>query len=251
MMSWKHRPAALVTALLAGLSPVQAAEVTVFAAASLADALREVAAGVDAAAGHRPLFNFGASNDLARQIAKGAAADVFFSADPAQVDRLERASLVRRADRVEVLSNTLVVIVPARSARRFRSPADLASLERLALANPEAVPAGVYARTWLESLGLWAALRDRIVPTLDVRGALAAVASEHVDGGIVYRTDAALSSRVRVAFEVPRQAGARIVYVLAPLAEASAAGRAFARELTSPRAAKVYEKHGFIVLTSR
>ncbi len=113
------------------------------------------------------------------------------------------------------------------------------------------MPAGVYARQYLESVGLWAALQGRIVPTLNVRAALAAVESENLPAAIVYRTDAAVSSRVRVAFEVPRSAGPAIVYVMAPLAAASPAGRLFAGELTSPRAARVYEKHGFIVLAHR
>src|SRR5207245_2934230 len=93
---------------------------------------------------------------------------------------------------------------PARADEVTAFPADLAKLKRLALADPEAVPAGIYARRYLETVGLWPALHDRVVPTLDVRAALAAVESENVPAGIVYRTDAALSKRVRVAFEVPR-----------------------------------------------
>jgi molybdate transport system substrate-binding protein len=228
-----------------------AAEILIFAAASLADAVGEIGRGYEAAAGHRLRFNFGASSDLARQIEAGAPADVFFSADRAQMDRLQRAGLVRAGDGVEVLSNRLVVVVPAGSPRRLSRPADLASLPRIALADPEAVPAGLYARAYLQSIGLWDALRDRVVPTLNVRAALAAVESENVPAAIVYGTDALLSPRVRVDLEVPREAGPRIAYVLAPLARAGAPARDLARELASPRAAAVYGKYGFVVLTAK
>lgn len=244
----------LVGALLvvsAASAPAPAAEITVFAAASLADAVSEIGRGFAASSGHRVAYNFGASSDLARQIRAGAPADVFFSADQAQMDGVERAGLVRAADRVDVLSNTLVVVVPAASPRRLSAPAEIASFRRLALADPQAVPTGVYARKYLESLGLWALLADRVVPTLNVRAALAAVESENVPAAIVYRTDAAISPKVRVAFEVPRESGPHIVYVLAPLAAASAPARLFAQELASARAARVYEKHGFIVLATR
>jgi len=243
-------PLALVIVSSAGPS-ASAAEITVFAAASLADAVSEIGKTFGSATGHHVAFNFGASSDLARQIRAGAPADVFFSADQAQMDAVTQAGLVRGADRVDVLSNTLVVVVPAKAARQLQGPSEIAGFDRLALADPQAVPAGVYAKKYLESIGLWSRLADRIVPTLNVRAALSAVESENVPAAIVYRTDAAISSRVRVAFEVPRTAGPAIVYVVAPLPRASAAARLFADELASTRAARVYEKYGFIVLTRK
>lgn len=232
-------------------APASAAEISVFAAASLADALSEIGRAFEASSGQHVVFNFGATSDLARQVRAGAPADVFFSADQAQMDNLEQAGLVRGRDRVDVLANRLVVVVPAGSPRRLRTPAEIASFSRLALADPQAVPAGIYARAYLESIGLWSTLAGRIVPTLNVRAALAAVESENVPAAIVYRTDAAISSRVRVAFEVPREAGPRIVYVVAPLASAGGPARSFAAELASSRAARVYEKYGFVVLAGR
>jgi len=130
------------------------AETTVFAAASLADALTEIGRDLEARSGPHLAFNFGASSDLARQILAGAPADVFFSADAAQMDRLQRAGLVQAGDRLDVLSNTLVVVVPAGDPRTLSGPAEIASFPRLALAEPSSVPAGVYARTYLESVGL-------------------------------------------------------------------------------------------------
>ncbi len=246
---------AAVFALLAILSIPRAGsgeDVTVFAAASLADALEEIARGYEQASGNKVVLNVGASSDLSRQIRAGAAADLFFSADEAQMDVLEKAGLVHAADRVELLSNVLVVVVPAAASTRIAAPADLTGLRRIALADPEAVPAGVYARTWLESIGLWPVLRERVIPTLNVRAALAAVESGNVEAGIVYRTDAALSRRARVAFTVPPESGPKIVYVVAPLAgSGKAAARDLARRLAGAEARAVFEKHGFRVLAPR
>lgn len=239
----------IVIALLLSASPAAAAEVTVYAASSLTDALKDVAQGFEAQTDHKVVFNLGASNDLARQIKAGAPADLFFSADKAQMDGLEAAGLVRAADRVDLLSNVLVVVVPASATARMSGPSDLLAARRLALADPQAVPAGVYARTWLESIALWDKLKDQVIPTLNVRAALSAVESENVDAAIVYRTDAAISKRVKVAFEVPRERGPAIVYPLAPLAGArSPATAELVRYLSSAAARAVYERHGFVVL---
>jgi molybdate transport system substrate-binding protein len=239
-------------ALLASFAapPVAGAdEVAVFAAASLTDVLGEAAKGFESSTGHKVTFNFGGSNDLARQIKAGAPAELFFSADKAQMDEVARAGHVGGlADRIDVLSNVLVVVVPAASAPRVAAPADLAALGRIALANPEAVPAGVYARRYLTSEGVWEAVKDKVVPTLDVRAALAAVEAEHADAAIVYRTDAARSKRVRVAYEVPREKGPRIVYPLALLTGAKPAAALFRDYLVSDAARALYETHGFAVI---
>jgi molybdate transport system substrate-binding protein len=150
---------------------------------------------------------------------------------------------------VNVLSNVLVAVVPSASTARLNGPSDLQTVSRLALADPHAVPAGVYARTWLESIGLWDKLKDKVVPTLNVRAALSAVESENAEAGIVYRTDAAISKRVKVAFEVPRDQGPSIVYPLAPIAgPKKPATAALVRHLTSAAAREVYGRYGFVVL---
>jgi molybdate transport system substrate-binding protein len=227
-------------------------ELTVFAASSLTDALAEVARDFEKTTGHAVVFNLGGSNDLARQIKAGAPADVFFSADKAQMDGLQAEGLVRSSDRVDVLSNVLVIVVPTASGARLRAPRDLRRVRRLALADPQAVPAGVYARAWLESVGLWDALADRVIPTLNVRAALAAVESEAVDAGIVYRTDVTTSSRAMVAFSVPLDQGPPIVYPIAPLARSRKAATAeLIRYLTSAHAYEIYRRHGFVVLGER
>jgi len=242
----------LALAIAAPCRSAPAEELNLFAASSLTDALKEVGQGFEKGTGHIVVFNLGGSNDLARQIKAGAPADVFFSADKAQMDRLQAEGLVRAGERMDVLSNVLVTVVPLASSARLSGPGDLRTVKRLALADPQAVPAGVYARTWLESIGLWAVLKGRIIPTLDVRAALSAVEAGNVDAGIVYRTDAAMSRGVRVAFEVPRDQGPAIVFPVAPIAGSrKRATGELVRYLTSTRAREVYRRHGFVVLGER
>ncbi len=245
----------LLACVLATARVGLAGEVMVFAAASLTDALQELGKSWEAA---KPggstdtiSFSFGASSDLARQIKAGAPADVFFSADVARMEEVEQAGLIDRGERRDVLSNVLVVIVPKASTIEIKAAGDLTKLGRLALANPDAVPAGVYAKKYLEAQKVWGALADKVVPTVDVRAALAAVESENVDAGMVYRTDAMISERLRVAFEVGRSEGPAIIYALAPLKNPrNPRARDVARFLASKEAARVYERSGFIVLTS-
>jgi molybdate transport system substrate-binding protein len=240
-------PLVLAVTLLAPLA-AGAEEIAVCAAASLTDALQEIVDAWEKSTGNTVLLNLGASNDLARQIRAGAPADVFLSADPVQMDGLERDGLVLPADRVDLLSNTLVVVVPARSTTKIQAPSDLAVATRLALADPQAVPAGVYARAWLASLGLWARVERQVIPTLNVRAALAAVESEQAEAGIVYKTDALVSKRVKVAYEVPRAAGPAIVYPLARVATSSKkASVSFVDHLQSPAARDVFTRFGFLV----
>jgi molybdate transport system substrate-binding protein len=227
-------------------------EVVVFAAASLADALREIAKAFEAGTGHRVVLSVGGSNDLARQIRAGAPAEVFVSASADRMDEVERARLVRGADRVDLLSNRLVVVVPAGATKAPVAAEDLTRVRSLALGDPQAVPAGIYARQWLDRLGLWERVRDRVVPTLDVRAALAAVESGNADAAIVYRTDAAISRRVRVALDVPAGEGPRIVYPAALLAGSRGpAARAFYEYLRSRPAREVFERLGFEFLPAR
>jgi len=245
-----RRAATLLLVLLLGwCAPARAAELLAFAAASLTDAMTELGKAFEQRSGDTVRFSFGASSDLARQIQAGAPADVFFSADAARMDQLEQAGLVDKADRRDVLSNDLVVIVPADAKTTITGPADLTKLEHLVLANPDSVPAGVYARTWLQSLGFWDRIKDKVVPTVDVRAALAAVDAGHAEAGIVYATDAAITKGVRVAYRVPREQAPPIVYVLAPLnTSKNPAARELVRFLASPDAAATYRRLGFIVL---
>lgn len=227
---------------------VQAAEVRVFAAASLREAVTEIAKTWERRTGHRVTFSFGASSLLARQIQEGAPADLFLSADEAKVNELAKRGLVR--SRVSVLSNTLVIVVPRNAGRNIRTAQQLANVESLALAEPSSVPAGIYARQYLQKLGLWARLQKKVIPTDNVRSALAAVEAGNADAAIVYKTDALISRQVRVAFEVPRAQGPAISYPFAVLKDAE--NRRGAEELLAflrTRAAlDAFAKHGFVVI---
>lgn len=237
--------AGLLLALLP--APSRAEEVLVFAAASLTESLEEIGKACEAKTGTAVRFSFGASSDLARQIQAGAPADVFFSADTAKMDALEKAGIVRRADRREFLSNQLVVVIPISSSLHIAGAKDLARLPRLALADPEAVPAGIYARRWLEAEGVWTELRPKLVPTLDVRATLAAVESGAVEAGIVYRTDSAISNKVRVVLVVTN--GPAITYSVARIASSrSSAARRFVDCVAGAEGRAVFERRGFAVL---
>jgi molybdate transport system substrate-binding protein len=163
------------------------------------------------------------------------------------MDALEKAGLVRHADRREFLSNRLAVVVPASSSLSVAGAKDLAKLRHLALADPEAVPAGIYARKWLEAESVWSELKPKVVPTLDVRATLAAVESGGVEAGIVYRTDAAISNKVRVVFVATN--GPAVTYSLAKVAASkSSAARKFVDCAAGEEGRAVFERRGFAVL---
>src|SRR5687768_3400456 len=237
----------LAIALLLSL-PLQAAEVRVFAAASLTDALQEIARGYTRMTGDRLVFNFGASSLLARQIDAGAPADVFLSADEEKMDMLQKRGRIDRRTRVSVLSNQLVIVVPKRGGKNLKHPRELTRFGSIALAEPTSVPAGIYARRWLEGLGLWKAIASKLVPTDNVRGALSAVAAGNVDAAIVYRTDARISKEVRVVHAVT--GGPRISYPFAVLtdAEQPRAARRLLAHLRSKPALDIFARHGFDVV---
>lgn len=241
----------LVAAVLGAAGAAQAADLIVFGAASLTDSLKDLGAAYEQQTGQKVVFNFAASSMLARQIHEGAPADIFFSADETQMDNLARQGLIDPATRRDRLGNTLVIVVPAGSALAISSAGDLtnSSIQQIALADPKSVPAGVYAKEWLEKLQLWKGIEPKVVPTENVRGALAAVASGNVAAGIVYKTDAAISKKVKVAYEVTGTAAPDIRYPLA-LVKSSAQpeiARQFLEYLDSEKAAEVFKKYGFIV----
>ncbi|HWC60031.1 MAG TPA: molybdate ABC transporter substrate-binding protein [Verrucomicrobiae bacterium] len=241
--------AALLFAVAANLT---AAEINVFAAASLTDSLKEIASGYEKQSGDKIAFNFGASSLLERQIEEGAPADIFFSADEAKMDRLAAKDLIDKETRKSRLSNTLVIVTSADSNLKITSPADLAGkdVRRIALADPKAVPAGVYSREFLEQQNLWPQIESKVVPVDNVRAALAAVESGNIEVGMVFKTDAAISKRVKVAYEVPTAIGPKISYPLALTKNAKQieSTKKFMEYLASDDAAKIFTKYGFIVL---
>ena len=223
---------------------------TVSAAVSLGETLEEVGAAYARHGGAALRLNLGGSNTLARQMVSGAPVDVFISADEAQMDVVERAGALAKGTRVDLLRNQLAVVTAPALASRVAGPKALAdpAIRRIAIGEPSAVPAGVYARRYLEKAGLWAAVESRLVPTSSVRAALAAVDSGAADAAIVYVTDAAAAQSARIAFTIPAADSPAIVY---PAAIGSRAphGEEAARFLSFLRgaeAAAIFRAHGFI-----
>ncbi|MBW3570886.1 MAG: molybdate ABC transporter substrate-binding protein [Gemmatimonadetes bacterium] len=248
--------AALLAAALAGgcrPEPERRAEVLVFAAASLREALQELGASFHQETGVRVVFNFAGSNDLAHQIMATRGPDLFLSASQAWMDTVQRAGRVVEGTRRDLLSNTLVVVANARDTSTMDGPCALARLpfRNLAIGDPEAVPAGTYAREWLWSVAcdempLWELVQARVAPAPDVRAALGLVLADPRVIGIVYKTDQrTFAGRTRVLHEVRR--GPRIRFVVARLAEGRAPENAarFYDYLAGPRGAEVFRRHGF------
>lgn len=244
------RTAILLVLLLISLSRLTAAEVTVFAAASVSDALKQIGTSFTQSTGNYVRFNFGASGALARQIREGAPADVFVSADEMRMDQLEKEELLVPATRQPLVANTLVLVVAIDTTIKLTQPAQLtdASIRRVAMGEPATVPAGTYAKQYLESLGIWTNVASKSVFLDNVRTVLAAVESGNVDAGFVYRTDALISKQVRVAYEVPAAEGPRITYPVAVVKGTKnlEAARSFVAHLASEEAQAIFAQYGFL-----
>lgn len=245
------RIAALAVWLLLLFSPVvRAAGATVYAAASLTEAMEAIGVRWHAKGGVAPRLVFASSALLARQIEAGARADLFVSADEEWMDYLQARGLVVPQTRRAVAGNRLVLVaplsaqVPLRIARGFPLAGALGE-GRLALADPELVPAGRYARAALIRLDAWQSVAHRLLPTENVRVALALVARGEAQLGIVYATDARIEPRVRVIDSFPPDSHPPIRYPAALLRGASAEGTALLGFLGSPEAQQVFRDAGF------
>ncbi|MES2660791.1 MAG: molybdate ABC transporter substrate-binding protein [Verrucomicrobiota bacterium] len=239
----------LVSILSAG--QLLATEITVFAAASLTDAIKEIATAYETTSGDKVIFNFAASNTLAQQIQAGAPADIFFSADEAKMDVLAAARLIEKDTRKDLLGNSLVVIT-AEGGPEISKAEDLTkpSVKHLSVGDPKAVPAGVYAKAWLEKAGVWEKLQPKIVPAENVRAAMAVVESGNAEAGIVYKTDATISKKVKVALEIPAAGGPKITYPAAVVSDSrnKEAARKFLSHLADKSADETFAKFGFSVI---
>jgi molybdate transport system substrate-binding protein len=240
-----------LAALVASTHSARSGELNVWAASSLTDVLKDLAREYEQSADDRVAFNFAGSQLLARQIVQGAPADLFISADEEKMDNLQNAGLIVPESRREIAGNALVVIAPADTTLKILSVQDLASasINRVALADPKAVPAGVYAAEFLRRASVWDSMAGKILPTENVRAATALVASGNADIGIVYKTDVRLSKDLKVLFAVPPEAAPPIRYPAAVVAASTQRdhAEAFLRFLGSERAARIFEHHGFLV----
>jgi molybdate transport system substrate-binding protein len=241
-------------ALYSGLcGAARAGDVTVFAAASLREALDEVAADYTQMSGDTITISYAGSSALARQIERGAPADLFISASADWMDQIEASGHIRQESRVDLLGNRLVLIAPApgEAIGEITSGTDLAGLlagGKLAMALTEAVPAGIYGRAALETLGLWDGVADAVAEADNVRAALALVALRAAALGIVYATDAAAEPKVAVIGTFATETHPPIIYPAALTTRASAPeAAAFLDYLRGSAADDVFEAHGFLV----
>jgi molybdate transport system substrate-binding protein len=245
--------------LLAATWALQAAAaaaqpLTVSAASSVADVVDEAGRAWAMAGGAGVRVNAGGSNVLARQIAAGAGVDVFLSADRAQMQAADTSGRLVPGSIRDLLSNTLVIVVPPGSERATLQPEDLAGpgVARIALGNPDSVPAGVYARQWLERLALWPAVKGKVVPTLSVRAALAAVRAGRVDAGVVFATDARTRADVKVAHVIGGAKAPDIRYPVAVVRGPREAESArFVEFLFSPAAREIFTRAGFTPVAAK
>lgn len=237
-----------------GCGTARADEVTVFAAASLTNALDEIKENFTAATRHTVRASYAASSALAKQIEQGAPAHVFASADLKWMDYLAGTALINPDSRFNLLGNTLVLVAPADSPmvrQELTRATDIAALAgpgRIATGNPDSVPVGLYFRQAMERTGQWGKVQSKLAATDSVRSALAFVERGEVPLGVVYATDAALSKKVKVVGVFPESLHDPITYPFALVAgKETAAARAFLDYIRKSQAKGVFAKYGFKV----
>lgn len=249
-MKTSVRITALAFSLLAA-GRLRAGEITVFAAASLTEALKEIAVSHEQTSGDKVRFNFAAASTLAQQIQAGAPADIFFSADEAKMNHLEKLQLIAKETRKPLLGNALVIIT-APDGPAINKVADLLqpTVKRISLGDPKAVPVGVYTKRYLEKLGFWLAIEPKIARAENVRASLAVVEMGNAEAGIVYKTDAAITRKVKVVLEIPAAEGPKIVYPVAMVKDSrhADAAKKFLVFLDGREATAIFRRFGFIVL---
>jgi len=241
----------LVACALVAFARIAAADtLTVFAAASLKDALDENVKAYEVKSNDRVVVSYAASSALAKQIEAGAPADLFVSADLGWMDYLQQRRLIKPETRKNLLRNRLVLISPADSKVSVMiAPgfplAGLLGNSRLAMANPDAVPAGKYGKASLEALGVWKDVQPKVAAAENVRAALVLVSRGEAPFGIVYKTDAVVDPKVRVVGVFPENSHPPIIYPAALIVSAKPRADAFLRWLSQPDAQAIFEKHGF------
>jgi molybdate transport system substrate-binding protein len=225
--------------------------ITVFAAASLQNVMQEIGADYAKATGTPVSFNFAGSSTLARQIVEGAPVDLFISADPKWMDYAESHGLVEGASRVDLLTNHLALIAPKGSTVTLKIGPGFAIAKalgdgRLAMADPDAVPAGLYGKAALIKLGVWPDVQTRIAKGDSVRAALVFVAKGEAPLGVVYDTDAKIDPAVRIVDLFPDDSHPPILYPAAVIVSPkSPEARAFLAYLQTPPVRAVFARYGF------
>jgi molybdate transport system substrate-binding protein len=236
-------------------APAQAAEkVTVFAAASLKNALDDVTTAWQKETGKEAATSYAASSALAKQIESGAPADIFISADLDWMDYVAKKNLIKADSRKNLLGNRIVLVAPADKAEpvEIKKGLDLAKLlgdGRLAMGEVKTVPAGKYGKDALESLGIWSSVESKVAGAESVRAALLLVSRGEAPYGIVYQTDAAADKGVKIVGTFPEDSHDPIIYPIALLGESkSADAQSLFDYIKSAKAVPFFEKQGFTVL---
>ncbi|MEI4486251.1 molybdate ABC transporter substrate-binding protein [Frigidibacter sp. MR17.14] len=246
--------ALLVSAsMLVAAAPLQAAELTVFAAASLKTALDDYAKTYEAKTGDSLAISYAGSSQLAKQIEAGAPADVFISAAENWMDTVETAGMIEAGTRHDLLGNTLVLIAHGKDAAPVAIGSDtdfkaLIGQGKLAMALVDSVPAGQYGKAALQHLGQWDAVAPEVAQADNVRAALALVSTGEAPFGIVYATDAVADDNVTVAGTFSAESHPAIIYPAALVKDAKPEAKAFLDSLTGPEAKAAFEAQGFTVL---
>lgn len=254
-----HAARRVFLALLVGLAlampgQTQAKDLLVFAAASLKNAAEDIGKAYEASGAGKVTYSFAASSDLAKQIENGAPAAIFISADTKWMDYLAERKLIVADSRRDLLSNRLVLIAPSDSMLTIDLAADAPLAQslgdgKLAMADPDSVPAGRYGKAALESLNLWSSAEPAVVRAKDVRATLAFVERGEAAAGIVYATDAMISKKVRIVDEFPESSHPKIVYPVALIGgQDDATAHAFYDYLVGPKARGVFLDYGFSVI---
>jgi len=251
--------AVLVSLCVSAWMPMRVAyaddSIKVFAAASLTNVISQIAKQYEqenTANQTEIRTSFAASSALAKQIEKGAPADIFISADTQWMQYLQNKKLIQANTQVNLLGNQLVLIAPA--GKRFKvnmeKGFDIAAAfsGKLCTGDPAAVPVGIYAKQSLTALNWWSSLAPKLVGTQDVRSALVLVERGECDAGIVYETDANISDKVEIVAKFPESSHEPIVYPLGLVVGAGSNAVGFYRYLSSPQAHAVFTKYGFTVL---
>ncbi|MGD6876422.1 molybdate ABC transporter substrate-binding protein [Bacillus infantis] len=223
-------------------------ELTVSAAASLQDALDDIKASFEKEHPNVIVnFNFGGSGALQQQISQGAPVDLFFSAAEEKFDKLIEDGVIDSADGFDLVGNDLVLIVPKNSNKNIQSFEDLAQADKISIGTPAAVPAGQYAKDTLDYLNVWESIEGQIVYAKDVRQVLTYVETNNVDAGIVYKTDALVSQKVKIAATAEEGAHAPIIYPVGVIKDSAHPEEAhlFYDYLQNETSMKIFEKHGF------
>ncbi|HKM68977.1 MAG TPA: molybdate ABC transporter substrate-binding protein [Stellaceae bacterium] len=232
----------------------QDAKLVIFAAASLKDALDEVNTAYQREKGQETATSYAASSTLAKQIEAAAPADVFISADLDWMDYLAKRNLIKPETRANLLGNRLVLIAPINSTVRLSIGPNFPIAQalgsgRLAIADPNGVPAGKYGKAALEALGVWSSVADKLAPAENVRATLLLVSRGEAPLGIVYQTDAVVDKGVKILGSFPENTHPPIIYPIAGVASSTNPGGAgYIAYLESPAARPIFEKQGFTVL---